>query len=76
MRTHVGDDGPSDFLDRLLKMEERLTGRYPDMPSAVKDEFKARLTARGYTENAWNAAVTWLESTDWFRLRDRDLPDT
>ncbi len=75
MRTHAGADGPSDFLDRLLQLEERLTSQYPDMPFTVKDQFKARLTARGYTENAWNAAIIWLESTDWFRLRDRYLPE-
>ncbi len=43
------------------------------MPFDVKNGFSARLSARGYTEDAWNAAAAWLESTDWFRLRGRYL---
>ena len=58
-------------LDHLLQMEARLKSQYPDMPFNVKSEFSARLNARGYTEDAWNAAVAWLELTDWFRFRRR-----
>jgi hypothetical protein len=43
------------------------------MPFDVKTKFNARLHARGYTEGAWDAAVAWLEWTDWFRLRGRYL---
>ena len=69
LRTHVGTGGPHDFLDHMLQMEARLESEYPDMPFAVKTEFNARLHARGYTEEAWDAAVAWLRSTDWIRLR-------
>jgi CRISPR/Cas system-associated endonuclease Cas1 len=71
MRTHVGTGGPHDSLDRLRTMEARLKSQYPDMPFNVKSEFSARLNSRGYTEDAWNAAVAYLQSTDWFRFRRR-----
>jgi len=71
MRTQVAGGGRRDFLDHMLQMEARLKTRYPDMPFELKSEFNARLNARGYTEDAWNAAVAWLESSEWFRLRWR-----
>ena len=70
MRMHVGTGG-RDFLDHMLQMEARLKSTYPDMPFDVRNEFGARLNATGYTEDAWNAAVAWLESTDWFKSRSR-----
>jgi hypothetical protein len=73
IRAQAGTGGPHDSLDHLLQMEARLKSEYPDMPFDVKIEFSARLGARGYTEDAWNAAVIWLESTDWLRLRGRHL---
>jgi hypothetical protein len=73
LRTHTGTGGPHDALDHLLKMEARMKAEYPDMPFEVKSEFSARLNARGYTEAAWNAAIVWVESTDWYRLRGRHL---
>jgi hypothetical protein len=73
VRTQVGAGGRHDFLDHMLQMEARLKSEYPDMPFEAKTEFNARLHARGYSEEAWDAAVAWLESTDWFRLRGRYL---
>ena len=72
LRRHA-PGGPHDSLDHLLQMEARLRSVYPDMPFEVKNEFSARLKARGYTESAWNAAIVWVESTDWYRLRERHL---
>jgi hypothetical protein len=62
-----------DLLDQMLQMESRLTSQYPDMPYELKTEFNVRLHARGYSDEAWDAAVLWLASTDWFRLRGRYL---
>ena len=73
MRTHVETGGPRDVLDRMLQMQARLNTGYPDMPIAVKAEFSARLNAKGYSEDAWNSAIAWLETTDWFRVRGRYL---
>jgi hypothetical protein len=73
MRMQAGTGSPHDSLAHLLQMEARLKSEYPDMPFDVKNGFSARLSARGYTEDAWNAAAAWLESTDWFRLRGRYL---
>jgi len=68
----AGTGGPHDALDQALKMEARMKAEYPDMPFEVKSEFRARLRARGYTQDAWDAAVDWLESTDYgSRLRRR-----
>ena len=75
VRAQVGTGGPHDSLDHLLQMEARLKSEYPDMPFEVKTEFSARLHARGYTEEGWEVAVAWLESTDWYRLRGRYLGD-
>ena len=71
VRTQVGAGGRYEFLDHMLQMEARLKHEYPGMPFDVKTKFNARLHARGYTEGAWDAAVAWLEWTDWFRLRGR-----
>ena len=57
----------------MLRMEARLKSTFPDMPSAVKRQFTARLNEGGYTEDAWSEALVWLESTEWFRLRGRHL---
>jgi hypothetical protein len=57
----------------MLMMEARVKSTYPDMPSATRNEFNARLSAKGYTEDAWQAAVAWLQSTDWYRVRGRYL---
>ena len=67
------ETGGRDFLDHMLQIEARAKSEYPGMPFDVKNEFSARLNARGYTEDAWNAAVVWLESTAWFRSRSRRL---
>jgi SOS response regulatory protein OraA/RecX len=68
LRLDLGAGGRRDFLDHMLQMEARLKSQYPSMPFQVKNEFNARLSARGYSEEAWDEAVAWLESTDWFRL--------
>jgi hypothetical protein len=75
LRAHLEREGRHDFLDHILQMEARLKTMYPDMPFEVRNEFSARLNARGYTEDAWQTAVRWLESTAWFRLRGRYLGD-
>ena len=72
-RSSVGPGGCREFLDRVLQMEARLKGAYPNMPFHLRHEFEARLSASGYTDEAWNVAMTWLESTDWFKSRQRDL---
>jgi hypothetical protein len=59
------------LLDLALNMEARLTTTYPDIPSELKNQFSARLSAQGSSEEAWIDAVGWLESTDWFRFRSR-----
>jgi hypothetical protein len=71
-RSDVGPGGSREFLDRVLQMEARLKGAYPNMPFQLRHEFEARLSANGYTDEAWNAAVTRLESTDWFKSHERD----
>jgi hypothetical protein len=76
LRTQLEPGGRHDFVDHILELEVRLKARYPDMPFEVKNEFSARLGAEAYTEDAWQAAVAWLESTDWFRLRGRQLGST
>ena len=73
LRKNVETVGNHDVLDRMLQMQARLKTAYPYMPSALKTEFSARLKARGYTEDAWNTAVGYLVSTDWFRVRGRYL---
>jgi hypothetical protein len=73
LRTQVGTRGPHDFLADMLQMEARLESEYADMPFEVRTEVNARLHSRGYTEEAWDATVAWLKSTDWFRLRGRYL---
>ena len=73
LRTQLETGGGDDLLDHILEMEARLKARYPDMPSDIRREFSARLGAGAFTEDAWQAAVAWLESTDWFRLRGRRL---
>jgi hypothetical protein len=55
----------------MLQMEARLKSTYPDMPFELRNEFGARLSAKAYTDDAWNDAVAWLESTDWSRVRGR-----
>jgi hypothetical protein len=71
LRKEVEPGGRHDFLDHMLEMEARLKATYPEMPCDVRNEFSARLSARGYTEVGWQAADSWLESTEWFRLRGR-----
>jgi hypothetical protein len=73
VRTQIGAGGRHDLLAQMLRMEARLTSEYPDMPYEVKTEFNVRLHARRYSEDAWDAAVSWLASTDWFLLRGRYL---
>jgi hypothetical protein len=73
VRTRFGTGGRHEFLDHMLQLEARLKHEYPDMPFEIKTGFNARLHARGYTEEAWDAAVAWLRSTDWFPLRGRYL---
>jgi hypothetical protein len=65
VRSNVDPDGRHTFLDHRLRMEARLNGAYPGMPFELRSQFEARLSTRGYTEDAWDVAVTWLESTDW-----------
>jgi hypothetical protein len=72
-RSNVGPGGCREFLDRVLEMEARLKGSYPDTPFQLRHEFEARLSANGYSDEAWDMAVAWLESTDWFKSRKRDL---
>jgi hypothetical protein len=72
-RSIVGPGGSREFLDRVLPMEARLKGAYPNMPFKLRHEFEARLSASGYSDEAWNMAVTWLESTDWFNSHEREL---
>jgi hypothetical protein len=43
------------------------------LPFEIRNEFNARISAKGYTGFAWQAAIVWLQSTDWFRVRDRYL---
>ncbi len=69
VRSHVDPDGRHTFLDHALQMEVRLTSAYPGMPFDLRDQFEARLATRGYTEEAWDRAVSWLGSTDWFKSR-------
>jgi hypothetical protein len=71
LRTQLEKGGPHDFLDRILELEVRLKARYPELPVDMMNEFSARLSAGAYNEDTWEAAVAWLESTDWFRLRAR-----
>ena len=73
VRSHVDPDGRETFLDHMLQMEARLKSAYPSMPSELRNQFEARLATRGYTEDAWDRAVTWLKSTDWFRSRRGEL---
>ena len=72
-RSSVGPGGCREFLDRVLQMEARLKGAYPNMPFQLRHEFEARLSANGYSDEAWNTALTRLESTDWFKSHERDL---
>jgi hypothetical protein len=57
----------------MLMMEARVKTTYPNAPLEIRNEFNARLSAKGYTEDAWQAAVVWLQSTGWFRVRARYL---
>lgn len=73
VRSHVDPDGRHTFLDHMLQMEARREGAYPGIPFELRDQFEARLATRGYTEDAWDIAVTWLKSTDWFKSRHGEL---
>ncbi len=66
MRSRVGTGGGDDALERMLEMQARLKTAYPAMPFALKSGFNARLSASGYSEDGWNAAIAWLEATDRF----------
>jgi hypothetical protein len=71
LRTQARTSGRYDLLDQMLQMDARLMSQYPDMPYEVKTEFNVRLHAKGYSDEAWDAAMSWLASTHWFRLQRR-----
>jgi hypothetical protein len=56
-------------LDRELRMQARLKAQYPDMPLGLVLEFCRQLEAGGFTTQAWDNAVAWLETTEWFVRR-------
>ena len=73
VRSHVDPDGRHTFLDHMLQMEARMKAAYPAMPFELRDQFQARVATRGYTEDAWERAVAWLKTTDWFKSRLGEL---
>ena len=71
LRERAAPDDQDERLDQLLQMQARTSASYPDIPVDVLNEFTTRLRANGYTEDAWDAAVEWLETTVWFQARRR-----
>jgi hypothetical protein len=69
LRTQLEVDARHDLAEHVLEFEARLKREYPDMPFRESHSFREHLRAGGHTEAAWDLAVVWLQSTDWFKLR-------
>jgi hypothetical protein len=68
----MGADPPEDSasLERELEMQTRLKTRYPHIPLGLAIEFSRRLQTGDFTWEAWDDAVAWLETTEWFAEND------
>jgi hypothetical protein len=67
LKADAGEHAAS--IDRELEMQARLKAQYPDMPIGLVLEFSRQLEAGGFTSEAWENAVAWLEKTEWFVSR-------